>query len=276
MTLLINAYKSLAQNEYKITPFRTYASHNYTYVSGSTSNSTDVQILFGTKYVTGSGLRVENNEQELFDSVIQTFYSPLPYTSYGIQSSSYYPTGSVFVISVTQDIFGEEIKPGTLSVSIGTSASIDDGYGNLIISQSGTGYTIGRIFYDKGIAIIKPTSSISGGGLTQNGICIVNGTSVSVQFSSSVKLFEHNIRVRLNPTDYLYSTYNPSSNKTMYTGSNVTPLQLMASQSLYPYITTIGLYNQENELLAVAKVSNPIQRTDYSVQTFVVKFDTEN
>jgi hypothetical protein len=49
---------------------------------------------------------------------------------------------------------------------------------------------------------------------------------------------------------------------------------LEPSQSLYPYITTIGLYNPDNELVAVAKVSNPIQRTDYSVQTFVVKFDT--
>jgi hypothetical protein len=49
---------------------------------------------------------------------------------------------------------------------------------------------------------------------------------------------------------------------------------LTPSQSLYPYVTTIGLYNQDNELMAVAKLSNPIQRTDYSVQTFVVKFDT--
>jgi len=48
----------------------------------------------------------------------------------------------------------------------------------------------------------------------------------------------------------------------------------MASQSLYPYVTSIGLYNQDHELVAVAKLSNPIQRTDYSTQTFVVKFDT--
>ena len=95
-----------------------------------------------------------------------------------------------------------------------------------------------------------------------------------MQLTSSVKLFEHNIRVKLNPTDFLYSVYNPSANKNMFTGSFSTPLELMTSQSLYPYITTIGLYNPDNELVAVAKVSNPIQRTDYSVQTFVVKFDT--
>jgi hypothetical protein len=41
-----------------------------------------------------------------------------------------------------------------------------------------------------------------------------------------------------------------------------------------PYITTLGLYNSNNELLAVAKVSNPIQRTNDIAQTFVIKFDT--
>jgi len=200
-------------------------------VSGSTVNPVDVTVSLGIKFDTASqGLRTEDSTYELFDSIVQTFYSPIPYTSYGIQSSSYHPTGSVFVVSATQDIFGEEIKPGTFTVKIGTSSSIDDGY--------------------------------------------VSGTNVQVQFTSSVKLFEHNIRVKLNPTDFLYSVYNPSANKVMFTGSTATPLELMASQSLYPYITTIGLYNPDNELVAVAKVSNPIQRTDYTIQTFVVKFDT--
>ena len=274
MTLTVSAYKSLAQNEYAITPFRTYASHNYLYVSGSTSNSIDVNVLFGKQYVTTNELRVANNEQELFDSVVQTFYSLVPYTSYGIQSASYHPTSSVFVVSVTQDIFGEEIVPGTFRVTIGANSLTDDSYGNLITSQSGVGYTIGRIFYDKGIGIIKPVAGA--GAITQNGISIVNGTNVRIQFSSSVQLFEHNVRVRLNPTDFLRSLYNPSVTKSIFTGSNATPVELMVSQSLYPYITTIGLYNEQNELLAVAKLSNPIQRTDYSVQTFVVKFDTEN
>lgn len=269
----VTAYKSVSPNEYKITPFRTYASHDYTYVSGSTNNSTDVQILPASKYSNTTELRIENQQQELFDSVIQTFYSDIPYASYGIVSSSYYPSQSVFVVSVTQDIFGEEIKPGTFSVKVGSSMSYDDGMGNIIVSSSGVGNIIGSIFYDKGIVLLKPTSSIVGGGLTNNGICIVNGTNVQVQFTSSVKLFEHSVRVKLNPTDFLYSVYNPSVTRVL-SNTNVTPLELMSSQSLYPYITTIGLYNQNNELLATAKISNPIQRTDYTIQTFVVKFDT--
>ncbi len=269
----VSAYKSLSPNEYRITPFRAYASHDYTYVSGSANNSVDVQILFAKQYISQDEVRTENVEQELFDSITRSFYSEIPYTSYGIVSSSYYPSASTFVVSVTQDLFGEEITPRSFSVKIGTSMSYDDGKGNLIISSSGVGSIVGSIFYDKGIALLKPTSGIIGGGLTSDGICIVEGTNVQVQFSSSVKLFEHNIRIKLNPTDFLYSVHNPSANKNI-SSINKTAIQLMASQSLYPYVTTIGLYNDTNELLATAKVSNPIQRTDYSVQTFVVKFDT--
>jgi hypothetical protein len=218
---------------------------------------------------------VENDTQELFDSVVQTFYSPAPFAEYGtISGSSYQPTGSVFVVSITQDIFGEEIQPGSFSLSVGGSSSFDDGLGNLIISESGIGYTVGRMFYDKGVALFQPTESIVGGGLTKNGLCIVEGTQVQTSFTSSVKLFEHNIRIRLTPIDFLYSLYNPSVTKTPFAGSTITPLEMMVSQSLLPYATSIGLYNQYNELMAVAKLSNPIQRTDYSTQTFVVKFDT--
>jgi len=278
----VTAFKPLGPNEYVVTPFKAYAPFSYTYTSGSSTNSGDLNISFGIKYTTVGGLRTEDTSQELFDSVVQTFYSPLPYAFYGIDSASYKPTGSVFVVSVTQDVFGEEIRPGSFNISIGASSLYDDTKGNLIISQSGTGYKIGRIFYDKGIAVLKPTSSIAGGGLTTNGICIVSGTAVNVSFSSSVKLYEHNVQVKLTPTDFNFSGYNPSTVKPFYTGSSITPLQSMMSRSMNPssdvyvrpYITSIGLYNANDELVAVAKLSNPIQRTFDSKQTFVVKFDT--
>jgi len=40
-----------------------------------------------------------------------------------------------------------------------------------------------------------------------------------------------------------------------------------------PYITSIGLYNDKNELLAVAKLSTPIQTSRTTDTTFVVKYD---
>lgn len=278
----VTAFKPVAPNDYTITAFPAHAPFSYTYTSGSLVNSGDVTINYGRKYLTSSGLRIVNTEQDLFDSVIQTFYSPVPYSQYGIQSSSYHPTSSVFVVSITQDVYGEEIQPGSFSVLIGTSWSFDDQKGNLVISQSGAPYTIGRVFYDKGIALIKPTTGLISGGLNQNGICIVSGTSVKVNFTSSVTLYENSIRVALNPAEFNFSLYNPSVENQFSTGSTSTPFQSMVSRSknpsdtryLAPYVTSIGFYNPQNELLAIAKVSNPIQRTFDSTQTFVVKFDT--
>jgi hypothetical protein len=48
----------------------------------------------------------------------------------------------------------------------------------------------------------------------------------------------------------------------------------MANGNLKPYVTTIGLYNDSNELMAVAKLSTPIQRIFNTQQIFIVRFDT--
>lgn len=270
---MANIFKSLAPNEYTITPFEAYYKYNYTYVSGSANNSSDVEWFYGEEFVVENGLRVENIKYDIFDSVIQNFYSAIPYTAYGTNITSYIPTRSVYIVSVTQDLFGEKIVPGTFSVKVGTSQSYDDGKGNIIISSSGVGSVVGRIFYDKGVAIIKPTASIAGGGFTNDGIFIDNGTSVQTRFTSSVKLYENSIKVKLEPTDFLYSLNNPTV-KTPLSGSEKTPVELQVSGTMLPYTTTLGFYNEKNELLLVAKPSVPIQRTSDSIQTFIVKFDT--
>jgi len=41
-----------------------------------------------------------------------------------------------------------------------------------------------------------------------------------------------------------------------------------------PYITSIGLYNDANELLAVAKLSRPIKKSIDLDMTFIVKLDS--
>jgi hypothetical protein len=57
------------------------------------------------------------------------------------------------------------------------------------------------------------------------------------------------------------SEYNYSNNPTYYTGSQ--PQQPLEPFRVKPitYVTTIGLYNNSNELLAVAKLSKPVQKS---------------
>ena len=56
---------------------------------------------------------------------------------------------------------------------------------------------------------------------------------------------------------------------------NNTRLKGIASASFFnPYITTIGLYNDGNELLAIGKLGKPIKNDKELALTFVVRFDT--
>ena len=41
-----------------------------------------------------------------------------------------------------------------------------------------------------------------------------------------------------------------------------------------PYVTTIGLFNEENELLVIGKLGQPIRMSDETDTTFIVRFDT--
>lgn len=269
---MANIFKSFRSSDYSITQFPVYYDYTYTYQSGSTQNSEDVQVLYGVKYEVSGAVRVPNASYDIFNSVLQNFYSDIPYASYGTTLASYKPSSSVYVVTVSQNLFGNQIVPKTFSLKFGNSSSFDDGKGNIYISSSNSSSLIGRIFYDKGIALIKPTSSLVSGGLTLNGLSLVSGSTVTVNFSSSLLLYEHSIKAEIEPNEFLQSFANPTVPlKTIY--ANNSAFQLMVSSSLRPYVTTIGLYNDNNELLAVAKTSVPIQRTADMPQTFIIKFD---
>jgi hypothetical protein len=217
---------------------------------------------------------VPNFEYDLYDSIVQNFYSPIAYEAYGTNAASYtpVPSSSVYVISISQNLFGETIVPSSFSFVINMTSSYDDGKGNLIVSQSGQGAIVGKIFYDKGIAIYKTTSPITNGGISLTGVSIPSASISRIDFTSTVQLYEHSLRVVLEPTEFTKTYSNPTIS-TPASGSTVTPFGLMNSKQLFPYVTTIGFYNSNNELVAVAKPSVPVQRTPDMPQTFIVKFD---
>lgn len=84
------------------------------------------------------------------------------------------------------------------------------------------------------------------------------------------KVTSQNYFVRIRNDQYNY-TNNPSYYTTDSAGVR-TPLSPFRSKPL-TYITTIGLYNNTNELLAVAKVSRPIQKSDEREALIRVRLD---
>lgn len=206
-----------------------------------------------------------------------------------LKTNAVNPPDNFYVLSVGQNFYGDEIAPGSFELAIeGVEETVRDDYrGNLFVSESGVGNYVGNIFYDKGVAVIAHNTSSLIGDIGAAGIKIVGGTTLDLDYSSQLKVTRHEINVRLLPQEFNFSPFNPSIRK-QYSGSSAALDNIPSSsvsQSYWdiykligdvikPYVTTIGLYNDKYELLAVAKVATPIQRTFDLEQIFIVRFDT--
>ena len=87
---------------------------------------------------------------------------------------------------------------------------------------------------------------------------------------------EFNNTTELNSTIYFcrasHNEFNYSSNPTYLNNSKIRVKNSTLDQPV-SYITTIGLYSADNELLAVAKLSEPIKKTPETELTFRVRLD---
>jgi hypothetical protein len=203
----------------------------------------------------------------------------------------------IAVFSIPQIYYGEGIKVGTVVLEDEQLSRIytDDGYSNLIDSGSNIK---GNIFYDRGLVVISK-DIVSGSVLSQ----------FTLNFRSTKTIFENEVFIPVLESEFNYSQ-NPSAvyedGGRLYThimqrpgstkiGDLVTSsfydagikwvksafLQYEASSSLdqtgsflAPYITTIALYDNELNMVAVAKLPQPIKSTpDYPIN-FIIRFDS--
>ena len=210
--------------------------------------------------------------------------------------------GDITVVSIPQKLFGENIVPYTFEVTYTSSGGIgmnasDDGEGNLILNSiSGSGGygisvyggglygqvssegvidgIIGQVFYSHGIAVFTTSSfSLMSSDISSSGKDLSN---FSVSFSSSITIYENQYKCIINENEFGYSL-NPSiiSSSTDLTGSLNDVYYDFATGSVFdPYVTTVGLYNENSDLLAVAKLSYPVPISKYCDTTFIVNFDT--
>jgi hypothetical protein len=107
----------------------------------------------------------------------------------------------------------------------------------------------------------------------------------TVSFKNDYTIYENEVRCLVEESDYNLS-YNPtlmvsggqyitiSGSEYILTGSiDGTILNFATGSNFYTYATQIGLYNDSNELLAIAKFAKPIMMSPNTDMTFVVKYD---
>jgi len=99
---------------------------------------------------------------------------------------------------------------------------------------------------------------------------IVHTGSFALSFKNEHTVYENEVRCLVKESDYNLS-YNP----TLVSGSYVNGLikDFATGSDFYTYATMLGLYNDNNELLAVAKFGKPIMMSPDTDMTFVVKYD---
>ena len=155
----------------------------------------------------------------------------------------------------------------------------------------------GQVFPDYGVIVLNPSLvnnliGVTGSNATENGRNLPGpfapytgsaATTYQYQHESlfrSIKLgadFQARSAETITSNNYFIrlrnTAYNYSNNPTYYTGSN--PQNVLEPFRVKPvtYATTIGLYNDANELLAVAKLSRPIQKSTDKEALIRVRLD---
>jgi hypothetical protein len=223
----------------------------------------------GTNYITGSNFWVLSIERARYKQ------SLLP-GSLNIQIS-----GSGGAINLTDDsldtlistFIGSTRVYQLISGSNGTAGSLpNSGY----VPNSGS---YGLVFPDLGTIIInpyalsqsiavEPSRSYNADGLNTSRLYEAINLGASFQLNSQETITSDYVFVRARNAEFNYSE-NPS----FISGSNGEVIYDEFINQPQVYITTVGMYNDNNDLLAVAKMSRPLLK-DFTKEALIrVKLD---
>lgn len=258
-----------------------------------------IKQLYYQNYISGSipsssYLLTNTDTHKRYDNYLQSL----------LTESRYYPTESsaeISVISIPSRLWGTKIAPKTFAFTYNNLTVYDDGNGNLFtpatsqLNEYGTAqYGInvygnpnapyqymGNIIYSHGIVILT-TGSLAGVA-SDISSSLSNLDITSISFSSSMELYETQYKCTINENEFNYSL-NPSlisGSNVIYSGSslssttadNSTTWGFVTESYFSPYITTIGLYNDTQELIAVAKLAQPLQSSPTTDTTILINFD---
>lgn len=92
----------------------------------------------------------------------------------------------------------------------------------------------------------------------------------SMSFCAETTIYQNEYRCHVNENDFNY-TLNPSAIRSGTSGSYI---DAITGSDFRPYATCIGLYNQQDELLVVGKLSQPYPIPSNTDITFVIRWDS--
>jgi len=228
-------------------------------------------------------------------------------------ADSGFDSDDIYVININRARYREKMDPGniqiTLSGSKGLHTFIDDSgkklddtvgkagrifnivsgtldlgqpSSSIFLEQDGvSGQGFGLFYPDAGLIVLNPTAMSASLGLefmpTTTTVsdsynhrlmydAFVRGGDFQARRTENISTAHYFVRLRNRE-------YNFSNNPTFFTGSDGSLVQKTFEGDPKTFPTTIGLYNDANELLAVAKMSQPIPKSFDKELLVKVKLD---
>ena len=222
-----------------------------THIEPNTVNITPLQSD-SDAYIAGD--YIGRKEDGLNDYIERVGYW---YNSNPISTEDYIISESVFVDESTEQYVDIDLNQQHIVL-------IDDGDGNLMYSGSEKSYTnpkkiVGDVIYNQGLAIITDPDTAR---------YLSTYSRHKLRWKSNQPIYTYNVHCKVKDSEMNF-TYNPSA----VTGSNGVITSNVTGSAFSPYITTVGLYNDANQLVAVAKTGRPVPKPVNTDMTLVVKID---
>lgn len=228
--------------------------------------------LYYSNYLSGSG-ELSSVSTASFNpdgTVTGKVYSPL-YNNFldsTLEAKRYFPTSSnstIGVLSIPQYMYGDFIQPESFKFITPSGSYEDDGEGRLV---SGSTY-VGNIIYEHGI-IVLTGGERSRSYWDEEISTFTSNSNVTCSFSSSYTIYETQYKCTIGESEFNYSQ-NPS----VISGSDGIPLDTVTGSFFSPYVTTVGLYNDQRDLIAIGKLSQPLATSKTTDTTILINVDRQ-
>ena len=153
----------------------------------------------------------------------------------------------------------DEIRIFNKALSTSNVNALKDrtGYGTCLQTN-----IVGNVFYDQGLVVLSSPNPVY-----QNNI---NVDSYNSFYRGTKQINEFSLMINA-PKDQ----FNLSMNQSLLDDDMSTYQSFVTGSEFSPYITTIGLYDDNSKLLAIAKLAQPIKKRNDIDLNFLIQIDTD-
>lgn len=204
-------------------------------------------------------------------------------------------------ISFKRNLVKDEIKKGTVGITINSQAptqyTASDAGAAVAFQQSlggdyaplkynGTGSEVGQVWYNAGVIVLHPDTAW---GAIPIWSASMAKTLINLQSSGTINQVVDGVRTHIeridlnNQTNLQSSVYfcrafnnefNYSSNPTFVDANGL--IRVVSGSNILTtrtYVTTIGIYDENDNLLAVGKVNKPVLKSPETEAVFRLRLD---